>query len=59
MPDRPARPDWRTRLDQRITRCPDCDDYAWDQRCRTCDAPGDNEPDGYLGVNDDGDGELG
>jgi hypothetical protein len=28
--------DWRDRLDDRIDRCPGCDEWRWDKRCSRC-----------------------
>lgn len=35
-PEPPPRIDWRTRLDARITRCPGCDQWQWDNHCGHC-----------------------
>jgi hypothetical protein len=28
---------WKERLDARIDRCPGCDQWRFDQRCKVCD----------------------
>jgi hypothetical protein len=35
-PTRPRTVDWRTALDQRISRCPTCDEWCFDQQCEHC-----------------------
>jgi hypothetical protein len=35
--------DWVERLDDRIDRCPGCDQWRWDRRCRKCDEQQTNE----------------
>lgn len=29
--------DWLERLDDRIDRCPGCDEWRWDKQCSRCD----------------------
>ena len=41
--------DWLERLDDRIDRCPGCDEWRWDQHCERCEQqPSDEErPDAH------------